>query len=239
MGGECTGFVEQFKQSFRSTYRLIGSVRSASVKNLTHPSPARRNTKSPKFAGPPRREIRRLHEESDSFTTGISNVSRGNSSLDTGLESGIQQFSSHVGADSEFDLAEKFSKLTFSARNRKKEVGSTSITDMESPSSGIFQNLLSAEEEQSRSANRELLSELGDGSSSLRHSASDDGLSNKSRSENILRGFETQIHDNGATSRLGRSGSGISRSGRESTSGLGFSHSQSGIQHHNLASVKF
>ena len=238
MGGECTGFVEQFKQSFRSTYRLIGSVRRASVKNLTHPSPARRNTKSPKFVGPSRREIRRLNEESDSFTTGISNVSRGNSSRDTGVGSGVQQFSSHVGANSESDLAEKFSKLTFSARN-PKEVGSTLIADMESPSSGIFQNLISSEEGQSRSANRELLSELGDASSSLRHGVSDDRLSDKSRSENILHGFETQIHENGATSRLGRSGSGFSHSGRESTSGLGFSHSQSGIQHHNLPSVKF
>lgn len=239
MGGECTGFVEQFKQSFRSTYRLIGSVRRASVKNLTHPSPARRNTKSPKFVGPSRREIRRLNEESDSFTTGISNVSRGNSSRDTGVGSGVQQFSSHVGANSESDLAEKFSKLTFSARNPKKEVGSTLIADMESPSSGIFQNLISSEEGQSRSANRELLSELGDASSSLRHGVSDDRLSDKSRSENILHGFETQIHENGATSRLGRSGSGFSHSGRESTSGLGYSHSQSGIQHHNLPSVKF
>lgn len=236
MGGECTGFVEQFKQSFRSTYRLIGSVRSASVKSLTRSSPARRSTKGPKFAVPPRREIRRLHEESDSFTTGISNVSRGDSSLEAGVESGVPQF---LSADSEFDLAEKFSKLTFSARNPKMEAGSTLITDMGPPSSGIFENLISSEGGQSRSANQELFSESGDTSSSLRHGVSRDGLSDKSRSENVMRGFETEIHENGATSRLGRSGSGFSLSGQESMSGLGFSHPQSGIQHHNLLSVKF
>lgn len=195
MGRECPGFVEQFKQSFRSTYRLLGSVRNTG-RNSTPPlsfSNYSSGFSQRRGEGPSRKYSRRTDDEEDD-NGGLTSSSTG-PYLDPVSESD-SRLQSRVDPDSETELAEQLNKLTFSAKGFERGAKSrhsgkvTPRTAKGGPS----------DSEHSSRIDQELYGEFDDVSSPLRRDISE-GLSEKGSGDG-----GSQVHHNGVRSRWGRGG---------------------------------
>ncbi|CAM6008162.1 unnamed protein product [Sphagnum balticum] len=120
MGSECSSFVDQFKQAFQSTYRLIGSVKVASAKRLVHSGPqGKQSTRSHKCLqdGFPSRTV--LGRVAEGFTNGNLKPKYAQDSESTTSDTGIEtdEF------DLQYDLTEQFERMKFSSDNPEVEVG--------------------------------------------------------------------------------------------------------------------
>jgi hypothetical protein len=190
MGSECPGFVEQFKQSFRSTYRLLGTVRNAG-RNSAPPFPSySRGFPQQRGERPSRRYSRRTDDEEDDNIGFTTSSSRG-AYLDPVFESGSKS-QTRGTPDSEAELAEQLSKLTVSAKTGPKSRHHHSGTVKGSPSDG----------ENFSHIDQELYGEFDDVSSALRRDTSEGLLSERGSGDD----GGSQVHHNGARSRWGRGG---------------------------------
>lgn len=195
MGSECPGFVEQFKQSFRSTYRLLGSVRNASTRNPAPPSLSNRNGgfSQRRSEGPSRSYFRRTGDEEDD-SCGLTSFSRA-AYLDPVFESD-SRLRSRVDGDSESDLAERLSRLSFSPRRpdaaaHRRHAGTVPSRDAKGgPRDGDY----------SSHADHAAVGELDDVSSPLRRDTSE-GLSERGSG-----GGGSEVHQNDRRSGWGRGG---------------------------------
>ena len=195
MGSECPGFVEQFKQSFRSTYRLLGSVRNAG----RNPAPLSYTNYSGGFSqrrgeGPSRRYSRGTDDEEDD-NGGLTSSSRG-ASLDPVSESD-SRLQSRRDADSRTELAEQLSKLTVSAKGletgaKMRHSGTVALrTTKDGPYDG----------ENSSHIDQEVHGEFDDVSSPLRRNTSERLLSEKGSDDG-----GSQVRHNDVRSRWERGG---------------------------------
>ncbi|CAN5966524.1 unnamed protein product [Sphagnum jensenii] len=120
MGSECSSFVDQFKQAFQSTYRLIGTVKVASAKRLVHSGPqGKQSTRSHKCLqdGFPSRTV--LGRVAEGVINGNLEPKYAQDSESTTSDAGIET----DDCDLQSDLAEQFERMTFSSDNPKVEVG--------------------------------------------------------------------------------------------------------------------
>lgn len=121
MGSECSSFVDQFKQAFQSTYRLIGSVKVASAKRLVRSGPqGKQSTRSPKYLqdGFPSRTV--LGRVAEAVTNSNLKPKYTQDSESTTSDTGIET----DDCDLQYDLTVQFERMTFSSDNPEVEVGS-------------------------------------------------------------------------------------------------------------------
>lgn len=190
MGSECPGFVEQFKQSFRSTYRLLGSVRNVGRNSATPAFPNYSlGFSQRRGVGPSRRYSRRTDDEEDDYG-GVTSSSRG-AYLDPVSESDSRLLS-RGDPDSEAELAEQLSKLTVSAKGLE--------TRAKSRHSGTVAKGSPSDGENSSHIDQVVYGEFDDVSSPLRRDVSE-GLSKKGSGDG-----GSQVHHNGVRSRWERGG---------------------------------
>ncbi|CAM6068633.1 unnamed protein product, partial [Sphagnum tenellum] len=114
MGSECSSFVDQFKQAFQSTYRLIGSVKVASAKRLVHSGPqGKQSTRSHKCLQDGLLSRTVLGRVAEGVTNGNLEPKYAQDSESTTSDTGIET----DDCDLQSDLAEQFERMTFSSDN--------------------------------------------------------------------------------------------------------------------------
>lgn len=198
MGSECAGFVEQFKESFRKTYRLFESVHNASSKKPARPS---FNKQSPRISSRPSESPKRRHlrrNDDHDYSTGVSNSSRGEKS-DSGL--GSSSRTNILAPDSQRDLVGQFGKLSVSSRKPEHD------TEIQPSCSGNTVSGTSYSSGRAGSAyvDQEVFGDLGDVESSSFGPNVSEGVSERGKEEHCSDN-DCPVHEMGNTSRWLRGG---------------------------------
>lgn len=197
MGSGCPGFVEQFKQSFNSTYRLLRTVRNASSRSHARPSLNQSWSLPLWLTDAPSRGLFRRTDDEEDDSSSLTSFSR-EAYMDPIF--GSDSFG-RGSADSATQLTEQFSKLSVSSKKPEK-VAKIMHTGRVSPGYPSKNRPFLCE--YSSPLNQDISGEFGDVSSSLRYTSA--GLSEHDTVERKQNYGGSEVHENGARSKWGRGG---------------------------------
>lgn len=185
MGSECPGFVEQFKQSFSSTYRLLGSVRSASSRNFASSFANHSRDVSQRRPEAPSRECHRQTDAEEDDSSGLTKKAN----LDLAFNSRFR-LPNRKHPDPQADLADQFSKLTLP------------VHGLEAVAKSVDVKGASSDGENSSCVDQEVFGEPDDISSSVGLDDVSEGLSEKGTGHRV----PLAVHPIGIRNRLERRG---------------------------------